>query len=198
MINTQELCRPCHHVDIEVLPFGPLPIHELKNEIAGIKVLEQNACDLEQRSAQMWRATFGDAAGFGIKRAGLKWWCIHAYKSYQSALVGEAAHIADLSHKLRAGDLSGSLHRHNDLKFRRQRSQAPHLSPHHIEHVIDSVEAVHRLSNKRLGAVVFGKSSGRTSGSIMNFPSVGQRKTVSVVRVCSHKRIHNESKIDKS
>ena len=71
IIDTQEFCRACHSVNIEMLALGPLFIHEAKNRIIRLGVLEDNSGNLEESSAKLRRAALGDTAGFGIESAGL-------------------------------------------------------------------------------------------------------------------------------
>lgn len=55
VIDTQEFGHTSHGVDIEVLALGPLFVHEPKNRIIRLGVLEDYAGDLKQSSAQMRR-----------------------------------------------------------------------------------------------------------------------------------------------
>lgn len=120
VIDTQEFGRACHGIDIEMLAFGPLFVHKPKNRIVKFGVLEDYAGDLKQCSAQMRRSALGNSAGFRIEGAGLIGRCIHASKSDQSSFMGEAPHITDLSHELRAGDFARAIHGHYHVKLRQQ------------------------------------------------------------------------------
>ena len=75
-------------------------------------MLEDSTDDHEQGFSH------GDAAGLGVECAGLERRRVHAREGYQSALVGEPAHIANLRHKLRPGDLARALHGHDYIEFR--------------------------------------------------------------------------------
>ena len=115
-------------VDIEVLALGPLFVHEAKNRIIRLGVLEDHAGNLKQSSAQMRRAAFGDPARFGIEGAKLEGRRIHASKSNQCALMSETSHIADLGHKLGASDFARTIHGHYHIELWQQRGQTS-ISP---------------------------------------------------------------------
>ena len=83
-----------------------------------IGVLGNGAGNLEEGSAQMGRTAPGDSSRFGVERAGLERRRVYVSESHQSALMGKAAHIANLRHALRAGDLSRAVHLHDHIEFR--------------------------------------------------------------------------------
>ncbi len=181
VIDAQELGSTSHGIDIKVLALSPLFVHELKNGIVRVGVLEDRAGNHEQGFSQMRRAALGDAAGLGIECTGLERRRIHARKGHQSALVGKPPHIADLCHKLWSGDLACALHGHDHIEFRQQGGQTEHLPAQDIQRVIDGVQAVHSLNNEQLGAVVFGKCSHGVSGSGMEPFSVRLREAIDLV-----------------
>jgi hypothetical protein len=88
IIDAQKLCRAGHHVNIEMLSLSPFPVHELEYRIFRIRVLEDDAGDLEQNSAKVWRTAFGYVPGLGVKRAGLVWWRVDAGKGHTSIGFG--------------------------------------------------------------------------------------------------------------
>ena len=149
VVDTQEFGSAGHHVNIKVLALGSLFIHELKYGIGRVRVLEDCAGDHKQGLSQIGGTALGDAAGLGVECAGLERRRVHAREGYQSALVGEPAHIANLRHKLRPGDLACTLHSHDNIEFRQQGSQTEHLAPQDIQRVIDGVQAVHSLGDER-------------------------------------------------
>ena len=77
VVDAQELSRARHSVDVEVFALGALFVHELKDRVGGIGVLEDGAGDLEEGPAQMGRTTLGDAAGLGIEGARLEGRRVH-------------------------------------------------------------------------------------------------------------------------
>ena len=85
IVDTQEFGRASHHINIKMLALGPFLVHELEDRVSRIRMLEDDAGDLEQCLAQMRGAPFGDAAGLGVECAGLKGRRVHARKSHQSA-----------------------------------------------------------------------------------------------------------------
>lgn len=58
--GTQELDRARHSVDVKVLAFGLLFIHELEDRVIRVGVLEDGAGDLKESPAQMGRTMSGD------------------------------------------------------------------------------------------------------------------------------------------
>ena len=127
IVDAQELGSTGHDVDVKVLALGPLFVHELKYGIGRVGVLEDCTGDHEQGFSQMGRAALGDAAGLGVKSAGLERRRVQTRKGHQSALVGKPAYIADLRHELRPGDFACALCGHDDIEFRQQGGQPEHL-----------------------------------------------------------------------
>ena len=118
-----------------------------------------NAHDLKQRPAQMWRSTLGYMSGLGLKAARLERRRVYTSKGHQGVLVREASYIADFRHQLRAGDISRTLHGHDDLIFRQQRRQPLHFRPKNRHGFVHCIQAVYRLDNQCLCAFVLGKCS---------------------------------------
>ena len=173
IINAQDFGRASHGVNVKVFALGPLFVHELEDRVSWIGVLEDDAGDLEQGSAKMGRATFGDTAGLGVKCTGLKWRRIHPRKGHQSTLVCEPSHIANLCCELRSGDITRALHRHDHIKFRQQRGKPKHLSTQNMQRVIDGVQAVHGLGDEQLCAVAFWKRGYGILSSVVEFFGIG-------------------------
>ena len=96
IVDAQELGDTGHGIDVKVLALGPLFVHELNVRVG---VLEDRTGDHEQGFSQMGGTAFRDAAGLGVKGAGLERRRVHARKSLQSALVGKPPHIADFRHE---------------------------------------------------------------------------------------------------
>ena len=118
IVDAQEFGSTGHGVDIKVLALGPLFVHELKDWIGRVGVLEDDTGDLEQGSAQMGGTSFGDAARLGIECTRLEGRRVHFREGHQSALVGKPPHIADLRYGLRSGDLACALHGHDHIELR--------------------------------------------------------------------------------
>ena len=172
VVDTQELGSASHHVNVKVLALGSLFVHELKDGIGRVRVLEDRADDHKQGFSQIGGTALGDAAGLGVEGTGLERRRVHARKSHQSALMGEPPHIADFRYELRSSDFPRALHRHDHIELRQQGSQAKHLAPQDIQRIVNGVQAVRSLSNQQLGAVVFGKCSHSVSGGGVQFFSV--------------------------
>ena len=157
IVDTQELGRASHHVNIKVLALGPLFVHELKYGIGRVGVLEDRTDDHEQGLSQMGRAALGDTAGLGVEGTGLERRRVHARKGHQGALVGKPPHIADLRHELRPGNFTSALHGHDHIELRQQGGQSEHLAPQDIQGVVNGVQAIYSLGDEQLGAVTLGK-----------------------------------------
>lgn len=64
---------------------------------------------------------------------------VHTRKGRQSALLGEAAHIANLRHELWFDDLTGAMHRHDHIELWLQGGQMDHFFSQDMQRVIDDV-----------------------------------------------------------
>lgn len=101
----------------------------------------------------MWRSALGDATRLGVESTGLERRRVHTRESYQSTFVGEAEHITDFGHELRSNDFARTLHLHNHIELRQQRSEAKHLALQGVQRVINGVQAVRCLGDEQIDAV---------------------------------------------
>ncbi len=92
----QELVGGSHHIDLIRFAFGAFLIDELVNRLIDGTVFENCIDNLKKRSAQMWRATLGNTAGFNIYVFGLVRWCVKSGKSSDCFAAVKTASITYL------------------------------------------------------------------------------------------------------
>ena len=127
IINAEEFVGCSHHVDLIGLALCAFLIQELINRLVRRGVLEKDAHDQKQGSAQRRRAALGDAPAVNIYSPGLVRRCVNTRVGYKSTLGMEAADIADFSHELGTEARTDAVHLHDGLILRKGLRQVPHL-----------------------------------------------------------------------
>ena len=127
IINAQKLRGTGNRINIEMLSFGSLFVHETEDGIFRVSAAQEHAANLKQRSTQGRRPTLGDMTGLGLKVAGLKGWSIHSGKGNLRTLMRVTPHITDFRHQLRPCHLARSFHCHDNRVFRQQGGKSLHF-----------------------------------------------------------------------
>lgn len=110
MVNTQEFVRSSGHVDKVGFALGTLTVKELVDRLVLQRAFQMCTDNLEQGLAQMRRTALGGTYALRAVLAGLIYTGVNAGEGNESAAVGKTADIANLSHKLSAGNLAHTVH----------------------------------------------------------------------------------------
>lgn len=115
------------HVGLIRLSLGPFLIHVLVDRLVEGRVLKNYRHDQEERFPQLCGSALGDAAALDVDLTGLVRRGVNAREGYERRLGMKAAHIADLSHELRAKRSPDAVHLHNNRIFGHGSRQVLHL-----------------------------------------------------------------------
>ena len=102
VVDAQELVGGGHHVNTVGLALDTFSVHKLVHRLIGRRTPENGAHHQKQCPAQNGRATLRDTAAADFHLAGLVRRGVNARKSHQRLFRVEAAHVANLRHKLGA------------------------------------------------------------------------------------------------
>ena len=153
VIDAKELRHPCGHVDIVLLAFRTLLVHELVDRIILRLELQQDRHDDKKRLAKIGRTALAAGLAVGNLVAGIVLDRVSAREANQRLLMYETAKIADFSHQLRPHGLADTSHGHDGFVLRELGSQAIHLGAVGFHRAGNSVDLGNRFSDQELAGI---------------------------------------------